>query len=630
MQVGFSVIDRDGRLQLQLHGCRASDRRALVTVARQAHVSAVLMGRLYYRHEPSSSSSRAGPAGDAELALAAYRQWGAGGIERLEGDFCLVIVDVEQLLLLAARDPLGGFPLFWAQHAGRLTVSTGMATPLALLPTRRLDMEYVAEYLARPVLAIREMPSEACVYQGIRRVVPGSVLRLRLADGSSERHTYWHWPDRLVDPGAVGMEDIAGQFEDRFRQAVGERVRGSTAAHVSGGMDSTSVALVARDWLDAGTGPPPLHALSIVYGGALAQEIPYIESALDGQHGIVAHRIPGDDMPPYERFADPPQHDEPHPGLLDLAKERATIETASHVGAETILTGYGGDDLLDISRHDITELLRAGRVRAGWHLARRYARLHNTDPWRVFHDFGLANVLPVGLRGGWRSWLHRGRVGWRHQGDGTIAPWIRPAFARSAQLYERGLRNLRWMYGACRPVHLSLGLAAIQTYVGDWSRWYLAAPRGIMIAHPFADPRLLSFGLGVRLRFRQEPGQQKPILAYAMRDVLPDKIRNRRGKAHFDAAYYRGLARHLPVLERLVQEAPIDDLGVFDKATLTDCLRQAALGVDLPDGTMRLDLTLSLITWLSMQDQRRRQAELPTETITLRRTESPSEAQATP
>ena len=65
-------------------------------------------------------------------------------------------------------------------------------------------------------------------------------------------------------------------------------------AHVSGGMDSTAVALTARDCLNV---REPLHGLSLVYDRPpyLARERPYAESAL-GQGGIAPHRINGDEV----------------------------------------------------------------------------------------------------------------------------------------------------------------------------------------------------------------------------------------------------------------------------------------------------------------------------------------------
>ena len=161
MLVGFSVAEIDGRVQFQLHGEDTAQR--LVTFAQRNHVSAALMGRLYYREELGFRAES-----DADLAIEAYCR---GIVERLEGDFCLVIWDSEKKRLFAARDPLGGFPLYWATHAGKVAVSTAIDPLLAGLPKRELSMSYLAGPGGRSWQS-RKMPVKTAS-TGIHRVVPG-------------------------------------------------------------------------------------------------------------------------------------------------------------------------------------------------------------------------------------------------------------------------------------------------------------------------------------------------------------------------------------------------------------------------------------------------------------------------
>jgi asparagine synthase (glutamine-hydrolysing) len=124
------------------------------------------------------------------------------------------------------------------------------------------------------------------------------------------------------------------------------------------------------------------------------------------------------------------------------------------------------------------------------------------------------------------------------------------------------------------------------------------------IGHPFLDPRLICFCLGLPVEVKSVPGQRKAVLAEAMRGVLPEHIRCRRRKGHFNEVYFLGLARNLPTLQAMVQETPLDELDVFDKDTLLECLNLAALGVGGEvAGLDRLNLTLSAIRWLSLQAQ---------------------------
>src|SRR5207245_2293083 len=97
-------------------------------------------------------------------------------------------------------------------------------------------------------------------------------------------------------------------------------------------------------------------------------------------------------------------------------------------------------------------------------------------------------------------------------------------------------------------------------------------------AHPFFDPRVVCLGLGIQASLTPEPGRLKPVLAEAMRGVLPDTIRTRRSKGHFNEVYYLGLSRNLPALEAMIRQAACDDLGVLNKDVLIHSLQKAALG----------------------------------------------------
>jgi asparagine synthase (glutamine-hydrolysing) len=61
------------------------------------------------------------------------------------------------------------------------------------------------------------------------------------------------------------LEELGELIADRLRRSVGEQLRGRVASHVSGGMDSTAVALLARDCLRDSSGETSVHAVSAVY-----------------------------------------------------------------------------------------------------------------------------------------------------------------------------------------------------------------------------------------------------------------------------------------------------------------------------------------------------------------------------
>jgi asparagine synthase (glutamine-hydrolysing) len=261
----------------------------------------------------------------------------------------------------------------------------------------------------------------------------------------------------------------------------------------------------------------------------------------------------------------------------------------------TVLTGAGADDRLDGNRLHIADLLRRGRCVAALGEARRWARADNKAVATILFHHGVAPILPTPVCDGLGPLVRGGYGRWPKPGAFAIPPWIRPGFARSHHLWSKGLQIARWGRGT--PAERASDLWALQTAVGDWSSWYLAAPLGIHISHPFLDQALLRFCLGLPHAVRQVPGVKKPVLQEAMRGVLPEPIRTRRVKRGFNAAYWTGLARHLPHLEAMVHGSRIHELGLLDARRLIEAMHQHAVGIGTAMAGGRINVTLALIAW---------------------------------
>ena len=141
-------------------------------------------------------------------------------------------------------------------------------------------------------------------------------------------------------------------------------------------MDSTAITMLAANTVAIKPGTPPLHTLSLVYQRLpkLARERPYVEAILARDHGFVAHRLLGDDLLDFDAFADPPPHDEPYSALWRMSMDRMLLKAAVELGADTVLTGCGADELLDGKPYHFADLLRRGRFLAAWKEASRSGR----------------------------------------------------------------------------------------------------------------------------------------------------------------------------------------------------------------------------------------------------------------
>lgn len=614
---GFTLVHRQGALTLEIYGRQSTGTPRFTSYYQSSAGVAVFLGRLFYRQDLLDRLGPAPPAdrrsafrqdgllpdvaNDAALVMGAYERWGRDAFTRLEGDFAVAIYDVRDRCLVGLRDTLGGYPLYYTSSPEAAAVGTCLGPLTRLLPGAVVSGDGLADYLLLQTFGFQQPDSDASIFEGVGRVRVGQVVRLDPGSGRVERSNYWDWAGAATAADVPGdhPEAIHEQFAGLLREAVRERCTDTTAAQLSGGMDSTAVALLAAELL---SGRRPVHTVSLVYErwSALARETPFIREALDAYPALTPHLLPADDVHDFDRFPTPPPTDEPWPGLYRVATEAAMYDAAAAAGASSMLTGAGGDEVADLLPFDVADRLRGGRPWAAWRAAARWAAGQNRNVWNVFRPYGLMPLTPAPLRGGLGTFLRRGRARWGDLDAYWIPPWVRPDFARKHHLYDRVLCNLRRARSFDPSLQASESLNMIVSRNGDMIRWYLGAPRGIHTGNPFLDPRVVRYGLAARTRIPFRPDRQKPLLADAMRGALPDSIRNRRRKGNFSEAYFIGLSRRADYLEAMIENAPVDDLAFLDKGALLRCFREYRMAwASNERAGGRMTIILAVLNWLS-------------------------------
>lgn len=200
-----------------------------------------------YNHGPLGRELKADGAqlrghSDTEVLLQLIARIGLeAALPRLQGMFAFALVDRVERRLWLVRDRVGKKPLYWALRPdGALIWGSElralMADPsLPRAPDRSaLQQLLLFEYIPGPQTAVA----------GVRRLDPGSALRLD-ADGLQTRR-WWSWP--MPEAGEGG--DL-GRWAKSLRAcldvAVAQRLEADVpcAVLLSGGLDSSAVAALA-------------------------------------------------------------------------------------------------------------------------------------------------------------------------------------------------------------------------------------------------------------------------------------------------------------------------------------------------------------------------------------------------
>jgi asparagine synthase (glutamine-hydrolysing) len=194
---------------------------------------------------------------DVALALAAYEKWGEQGLNRLIGDWSVVIWDQERRNLVLASDYMGVRPLFYTVNKEFIAWSSDLAMLTAWMKVEdNLDNSYIAAYLqGNPTY-------DRTIYDGISYVPCGHSVRAE--EGLLSKTQFWHLPVE----GRIRYrttEEYAEHLLHLFREAVQSRLRtdGVVCCDLSGGLDSSSVVCMAHHLIQSGsTNPEKLMTFS--------------------------------------------------------------------------------------------------------------------------------------------------------------------------------------------------------------------------------------------------------------------------------------------------------------------------------------------------------------------------------
>ncbi|GLS44524.1 asparagine synthase (glutamine-hydrolyzing) [Methylobacterium brachythecii] len=174
---------------------------------------------------------------DTEVLIEAYSAWGEECLDRLRGMFAFALFDAERQRVLLARDAFGKKPLFLAESHGRVAFSSEVAALLDLPGTKR-DLDWAA---LDAFLIDRYVPGPATLFQGIRKLPPGSLAVWQ--DGALSVRRYFTPPFATTRPDVTDFGEAVRLFSNTFDEAVRLRMRSDApfGAFLSGGVDSSAV-----------------------------------------------------------------------------------------------------------------------------------------------------------------------------------------------------------------------------------------------------------------------------------------------------------------------------------------------------------------------------------------------------
>jgi asparagine synthase (glutamine-hydrolysing) len=573
------------------------------SIATRGPSQAIFDGWLYNHEELRALGKAPDDADNAAVLLHAYDAVGKELVPRIRGRFTLLVWDGDADELVAVRDPLGTYPLFWAERGDEVLFSPGIEE-LVRRPgvSAELNRLVLAEHLA-----CRWPNREDTYYASARRVAPGHALVL----GASEQGSYRYWdPVPRADSGDWVTEDELESFDALFDQAVRRCLDpGPAGIFLSGGLDSVSVAAAATD-LRRARGLPAPWALSLGFphpdcdeeqiqrevAARLALEqvfLPFDEAV--GRGGRLMAAVEDN------RVAAAPLMAVWQPAYARLAEE------GRRHGCRVILTGGGGDEVLLASPYYAADLLRRLRLVRLWRLYRRH---HRSYPWsapemlkNTFWDWAARPLLQRSFRkASKRLAPDRLRARWRGQIEQGTPAWVSPDPKLGRELVARAERHV-WEWPPLDTdfyYHESRAALDHVTVSMDMERVFEDGRRsGVPIHEPYWDADLQEFLFRVPPEWLSLDGRTKGLVRGMLARRFPELGFERQKKVVGTEFANDTLVRELPgVLRSIGGARALAELGIVDPGRLEEAVQRMGSDPRERSKSYRIWHVLSLEAWV--------------------------------
>jgi asparagine synthase (glutamine-hydrolysing) len=470
-------------------------------VSDDGRLALVYNGEVYdfrdLRRQLEGRGHRFRTAGDTEVILRGYEEWGDEVVARLRGMFAFALWDGRRGRLLLARDRLGVKPLYYHEGVDGRLVFASEIKALLLDPAvpRELNDARLGEYLA-----FRDVYGGETLFRGVRELPPGTVA---VREGGSLRlREYWSTSVPAVPRHET--RDRAALVE-RGRRMLADAVESRLVSDVpvatlnSGGLDSSVVTAIAAERHDG-----PLDSFCVGFADADFDERPFAR-VVAARAATVHHEI---ELSAERLEAEVDRltwaNDEPLPMSNSIGIHLICAE-AKAAGITVVLSGEGADEVFGGYRGYSRVMRRASSARVPG--ARALARV----------------APPVGRLAGLRRVLHPDFLATANAFTplplvGELLPGGPDPLARRRELWPGGRDGGADLFGFDQRTYL-------QPVLQRQDRMGMAA--AIEAREPMLDHRLVEWANALPGSVKLAGGATKSLLKSIAEAWLPPEIVHR-------------------------------------------------------------------------------------------------------
>lgn len=498
---------------------------------------------------------------DTEVILAAYAQWGESCLNRFNGMWAFVLVDLQNQTAFVARDRFGVKPLYyWVLPEGGIAIASEIKQFTALPSWRaEANVPRCYDFLVRALFD----HTDETLFAGVRQLPGGTAFTYSLgtaAAGPLIRRWYELPRARTSFELPWATEKVRELLTDSVRLRLRADVK--VGSCLSGGLDSSSIVCLVNRLLREIGKQELQETVSSCFDIARFDERQFIE-AVGAHTRIKTHYVFPDYRALFSTLPSIAWHqDEPFGSTSIFAQWNVFAEARRH-GLTVMLDGQGADEQL-AGYHGFfaawfTQLWKGFRWVTWVREVRAWRRRHEY-PYRMAPMLMADQMLPPTLR----------RWALKIIGRPLNPSWLQRSFLEKASSRfsdpERSSPGLRGsVYNMSRAKLMLTSLPMLLHYEDRDSMAHSIEARV-----PFLDYRLVEFILSLPDALKVNGGETKYVLRAAMDGILPDAVRRRQDKLGFvtpEEVWIRELAteQFAARLNQAAEQIP----QVFNRESLT-------------------------------------------------------------
>jgi len=488
---------------------------------------------------------------DTEVILAAYSQWGEDCLQRFNGMWAFVIVDVMEKKLFAARDRFGVKPLYYSLGEDSFGISSEIKQLVVSgFGNGKANREEVAKFLLYGDVNI----NRETLFEGICQVLPGEALFLEIDAGmSSIRHSKYY-PLNLdaLEKKESSWKEYEREFEDLITDSISLRLRSDVpvGSCLSGGLDSSTIVLTLSRLLE-NSKESQQKTFTSCFEDRRFDESDYAE-AIAKATGAESHRI----YPDMNLLLDDMQrmtwHQEEPFRSSSIYAQWNVMRLAKDRGIKVLLDGQGADEIM-----------------AGYH---SYFPIYIANTLRELKLVSLVKFIK-----------EMKKTGTLNATDSTRSLIIKSVYhllnkkkykqTSMKRLMKKAFYNIN---GSEQSVRLQERLGqdvfgSLQSLLRHEDRNSMAF--SIEARTPFLDYRLVELCMRLPSKMKYKDGWTKPLLRNFNKGRMPDKVRLRIDKKGFvtpESVWYK---EHFAEIKRILLEENSTLFEWIDKEQLEQYLQ---------------------------------------------------------